>query len=165
MKFINTMFGNIYTILLAMDTVRLTYHDITISRYCGLTSDQLTHAHEVRTIVLENCHLKEAGLIRDITRFKNLTSLYLHRVTGDVYMFLENVSRLKNLKKLEICETLITEVPTSIYQLRKLEHLAINYTRLEALPPGIGALKGLTSLEIIEYNAVSLPENIKDLIF
>lgn len=67
---------------------------------------------------------------------------------------------LENLKELRIRWNWITEVPSCIFGMTKLETLDISRNKLKVLSPEIGKLTNLTYLSVCHNNLSELPETL-----
>lgn len=60
----------------------------------------------------------------------------------------ENISRLKNLRKLDLSDNLLTELPASLCRLENLEALILSDNQISILPSELGQLTKLTLLDL-----------------
>lgn len=100
-----------------------------------------------------------------IDELKNLEKLIIEPYDAyDISRLPEGMGRvLRNLKELQIYETIITDLPSTIGLMKNLEHLYIQNTRLDELPAEIGDLDNLEELFIIGSELEELPSEIGNL--
>ncbi len=80
----------------------------------------------------------------------------------DILEFIHNAG-INNLKRLDLSNRDITEIPPEIGDLTKLEYLDLSYNRISKLPPEIGKLVSLKSLLLLKNEIRSLPLEIGNL--
>ncbi|WVZ50575.1 LOW QUALITY PROTEIN: hypothetical protein U9M48_001817 [Paspalum notatum var. saurae] len=100
----------------------------------------------------KRCHLKGLGSLKHL-RFLLLRGKL---VTED----LEEIGKLQLLRTLDLREASICELPTSIVQLTKLEHLYVPWDRVK-LPDGIGNLRSMR--ELLWLDVVHSPKALAEL--
>jgi len=101
--------------------------------FCDILFDIIEK--DIDKITFMNQNLKT---IPDLTKFKNLSSLYLHNV------------------KLE-------ELHDSVGKLNKLNTLALPNNNLKTIPKGVCYLKNLTSINLNGNKIISLPNELSNL--
>ncbi|KAJ9705638.1 hypothetical protein PVL29_003622 [Vitis rotundifolia] len=121
------------------------------------------HLTRLDRLNLENCrNLK--SLPNSICGLKSLEGLSLNGCSN-LEAFLEITEDMEQLEDLCLCETGISELPSSIEHLRGLKYLGlINCENLVALPNSIGNLTCLTSLHVRNCPKLhNLPDNLRSL--
>ncbi|XP_019071921.1 disease resistance protein RPV1-like [Vitis vinifera] len=121
------------------------------------------HLTRLDRLNLENCkNLK--SLPNSICELKSLEGLSLNGCSN-LKAFSEITEDMEQLERLFLCETGISELPSSIEHLRGLKSLElINCENLVALPNSIGNLTCLTSLHVRNCPKLhNLPDNLRSL--
>jgi small GTP-binding protein len=96
-----------------------------------------------------------------ITRLKNLKILDLSY--NKLKVLPEEIAQLKNLRVLDLSYNELTEVPPVIAQLKSLTQLSLSYNNIEELPQEIFQLKNLTFLNLSFNQLTELPQAIGEL--
>ena len=101
---------------------------------------------------------------RDAAGLKQLTELKLENLDADAYELIQLISKLPNLKTLDLSGYGGESLPEEIVEITSLEQLILKYSSLEKLPNKIYELKNLSVLNLTEnYSLDSLPEGISRL--
>ncbi|KAJ9705642.1 hypothetical protein PVL29_003623 [Vitis rotundifolia] len=143
-----------------MGNLRTLHLDGTAIKGLPYSVGHLTRLNRLR---LENCrNLK--SLPNSICGLKSLEALNLSGCSN-LEAFLEITEDMEQLEHLSLCETGISELPSSIEHLRGLKYLElINCENLVALPNSIGNLTCLTSLHVHNCPKLhKLPDNLRSL--
>ncbi len=100
-------------------------------------------------------------LPHDISKFKNLTHLYLR---GNTFEWLPSeIGQLKALQTLNLSDNRLTALPAEIGQLQYLQTLNLSSNLLTVLPAEIGQLKALQTLNLGGNELEALPAEIGQL--
>jgi hypothetical protein len=75
----------------------------------------------------------------------------------------ENIGNLKNLTRLDISDSQLTELPASVTKLSELTFVRLSGSRLASLPEGFGNLENVSSLDLNGNLFSELPPEIKSL--
>lgn len=101
---------------------------------------------------------------RDTEGLKQLTELKLENLEADAYELIQLISKLPNLKTLDLSGYGGESLPEETVEITSLEQLILKYSSLEKLPNKIYELKNLSVLNLTEnYSLDSLPEGISRL--
>ena len=101
---------------------------------------------------------------RETADLKQLTELKLENLDADAYELIQLISKLPNLKTLDLSGYGGESLPEEIVKITSLEQLILKYSSLEKLPNKIYELKNLSVLNLTEnYSLDSLPEGISRL--
>ena len=101
---------------------------------------------------------------RETADLKQLTELKLENLDADAYELIQLISKLPNLKTLDLSGYGGESLPEEIVKITSLEQLILKYSSLEKLPNKIYELKNLSVLNLTEnYILESLPEGISRL--
>ena len=115
---------------------------------CG----NLNYTYEaLRGFKVEKTHI--TGLALEVCSLRNIPEL---------------ISKLKDLKELNLEGNYISDLSKSmdiLKNLKKLEILKLNHNRLETLPESMGDLISLKVLDLTDNILIELPESIENLIF
>lgn len=125
-------------------------------RYLPDAVTQLTH---LQRIFMEDCDLHALpAQLGNLNQLQEL-SLFYH---PNLRHLPDSLNNLSALRKLELRETGITELP-QINRLSQLRTLSIEDMRLSAIPSGISALRHLKSMTVARTNLREVPSTIGNL--
>lgn len=88
---------------------------------------------------------------------------YLSLREQNLEEFPKEITRLSNLKELDISMNDFHTMHDSIGNLKKLEYLSCSYGKLTSLPASVGRLENLKSLILLDNELTSLPPEIGNL--
>ena len=101
---------------------------------------------------------------RDAVGLEQLNELKLEDLDAEAFELIKLISKLPNLKILDLSGYRGEYLPDEIAELTSLEQLILKYSSLESLPNKIYELKNLSVLSLTEnYELDSLPEGISRL--
>ncbi|KAL5714823.1 hypothetical protein ACHQM5_016730 [Ranunculus cassubicifolius] len=130
-------------------------------------------AHEACSVPKRARHV---SLIFGQAPIKDYGALYKHKslrtllFMGGYRYRIKHISsnlflRLKCMRVLDMSNTSISEVPTSIGNLKHLRYLDLSWTRIEQLPESLTTLVNLQTLNLIKcLELLKLPHNMKNLV-
>ena len=157
-------FGNASTNVLSVEKLsmmpQLEYLDVSNTGLKKIPENLSDILPKLEGVNFENTRLRNSD-IKSVTKLKELKHLNLKNTLVDSID--SSISNLSNLEYLNVSETSIKNVPESIGKLHNLKELYFNKTELEALPDSICQLEHLEVLEL-EYTKVKwLPSDIGNL--
>uniref|UniRef100_A0A0D9XQI4 Disease resistance protein RPM1 n=1 Tax=Leersia perrieri TaxID=77586 RepID=A0A0D9XQI4_9ORYZ len=122
-------------------------------------TDTMTHLHTVRRF--STCRWKNDGTQRPRVSFPHLrTLLALEADLSFTNMLNFILSGSNYLTVLELQDSAINEVPTSIGNLFNLRYIGLRRTNVQNLPECIGNLSNLQTLDIKQTKILKLPQGI-----
>lgn len=113
-----------------------------------------TKEENKRNLILTNRNLKK---IPEAILELNLDELNL---ADNNLIEMNNIIKMRNLKRLYLDDNLLKEIPEKISELKDLESLNLNHNHLEYLPETINGLDNLICLYLDDNYITRLPESI-----
>lgn len=95
-----------------------------------------------------------------IYSMKNLNGLTIWNTTNFIS---DDISKLENLRILDLTQNQLEKIPNNICKLSKLERLYLNHNKLVDLPDELGQLENLVRLNICDNQLREIPKGIYQL--
>jgi len=130
------------------------------------TIEDISNMPSIEEIIFHRCNYVNVGNFEALEKING----HLKSLTFQGYKYFKSVilakfpeiTSLTNLKKLEIVNTNVNEIPETISNLKSLEHLTISLSGIQEIPGSILKLKNLKHLDLSRNSITAFPNGLSN---